>query len=491
MRNSLSFCTEHILISDTLEAGGTMAVIEDNNIKEILYNKYIEPTRQDRKHRAGIEIEIPIVNLSGDAVDFDVVHKVTSTFMARFDMKPVGVDDNGDVYLTDNDIGDSLSYDCSYNNLELSLACADDLLHIKDRFESYYSVLQELFAEYDHTLTGMGVNPHKDVNHNIPVPNERYRMLFHHLHSYPKYKQVPMYFHHYPAFGTFASASQVQLDVDYDDLIKTIRVFSLIEPIKALLFSNSVIPDEREDMICVRDMFWENSTHGINPHNIGMYECSFDSVDELLNYLLSTSIYCVMRDGKYVNFEPVSFSEYLKLDSINGEYYDSEDGRYKKITIIPEMRDIDYLRTFKFEDLTYRGTIEFRSCCTQPIADSMTVGAFHLGLQKRLDQLEDLLDKDTVLYRHGYTAVELRHMFVRQKFPGYIDQNKLYDLIERITDLASDGLCERGFGEEVLLEPLYDRIARRSCPGLDMMRRLADGESMESLIKDYGTLNRD
>ena len=82
-------------------------------------------------------------------------------------------------------------------------------------------------------------------------------------------------------------------------------------------------------------------------------------------------------------------------------------------------------------------------------------------------------------------------MFVRQKFPGYIDQNKLYDLIERITDLASDGLCERGFGEEVLLEPLYDRIARRSCPGLDMMRRLADGESMESLIKDYGTLNRD
>ena len=114
-----------------------------------------------------------------------------------------------------------------------------------------------------------------------------------------------------------------------------------------------------------------------------------------------------------------------------GEYYDSEDGRYKKITIIPEMRDIDYLRTFKFEDLTYRGTIEFRSCCTQPIADSMTVGAFHLGLQKRLDQLE------------------------------------------------------------VLLEPLYDRIARRSCPGLDMMRRLADGESMESLIKDYGTLNRD
>lgn len=465
-----------------------MAYYDDSNIREMLYKKYIEPTKKTRPHRIGIEIEIPIVNMSGDAVDFEVVHKVTGKFMQRFDMKAEGIDDNGDVYLAVNDTGDSLSYDCSYNNLELSLACGDDLLEIADRFKTYYKALQEFFADYDHALTGMGVNPNKDVNNNIPVPSERYRMLFHHLHSYPKYKEVPMYFHHYPAFGTFASASQVQLDVDYKDLIRTIKAFSMIEPIKALLFSNSVIPDEREDMICVRDMFWENSTHGINPHNIGMYECDFDNVDELLSYLLSTSIYCVMRDGKYVNFEPVSFVEYLKLDRVDGEYYDRVDSRYKKISITPEAGDIDFLRTFKFEDLTYRGTIEFRSCCTQPIADSMTVGAFHLGLQSRLAQLEELLESDTVLYRHGYTAVELRHMFVRRKFPGYVDQDQLYDLITKVTDLAADGLRERGRGEEQLLKPLYDRIAGRTCPGLTMMERLAAGESMEKLIRDYGEI---
>ena len=38
-----------------------------------------------------------------------------------------------------------------------------------------------------------------------------------------------------------------------------------------------------------------------------------------------------------------------------------------------ELEDLQYLRTFKYEDLTYRGTVEFRSCCTQPIPDGKIV----------------------------------------------------------------------------------------------------------------------
>ena len=63
----------------------------------------------------------------------------------------------------------------------------------------------------------------------------------------------------------------MQLDVRFDKLIETIDTFSLLEPIKSLLFANSWMEDE-PDNLCVRDMFWENSTHGINPHNIGVYE---------------------------------------------------------------------------------------------------------------------------------------------------------------------------------------------------------------------------
>lgn len=149
-------------------------------------------------------------------------------------------------------------------------------------------------------------------------------------------------------YGLFASASQVQLDVDYEELIMAIRAFSRLEPVKALLFNNSVLLGEHEELACCRDMFWENSTHGINPHNIGMFDCEIESIE-----------------------------------------------------------DLDYLRTFKFEDLTFCGTIEFRSVCCQPVADVMTVAAFHLGMKHQLKELDQLFREDHVLYHHGFSATEL------------------------------------------------------------------------------------
>lgn len=88
-----------------------------------------------------------------------------------------------------------------------------------------------------------------------------------------------------------------------------INTFSRLEPIKALLYSNSVLIVEDEYTLCCRDMFWENSTHGINPHNVGMYNCEFESVDDILSYIETTSIYCHERIGKYIIFPPKRLDE--------------------------------------------------------------------------------------------------------------------------------------------------------------------------------------
>lgn len=186
----------------------------------------------------------------------------------------------------------------------------------------------------------MGVNPYRIYNRNEPIPNGRYRMLFHHLKSYVNYN-IPKYFHSYPEYGLFSGASQVQLDVDYEDLIMTIRAFSRLEPIKALLFSNSVLLNEREDLQCCRDMFWEDSTHGINPHNIGMFDKEPESVKELQAYIESTSMYCVERGEKYINFPPVPVLESFQKERVRGEYYDTQASTYKTIEVTPELSDLD------------------------------------------------------------------------------------------------------------------------------------------------------
>ena len=462
-------------------------MISEETVRNKLFDEFIKPT-EEKKNFIGIEIEIPIINLDKTAVDFDVVHKVTDKFRRQYsDFKEDGIDYEGNVFsLKNNNNDDIFCYDCSYNNIEFAMGKEKDLFSIYDRFCDYYAFTKECFEEFNHTLTGMGINPYRKYNKNHPIPSERYLMLYHHLRSFKNYENIPMHFHDYPEYGMFSSASQVQLDVYKDDLVKTINVFSKIEPIKALLFSNSVLIDENKHVTCFRDALWEYSTHGINPHNIGMYDVDFKSLDDLEAYLESLNIYCVMRDGVYINFPSMNLLEYFKKDYVCGEIYCN--GEYREIEIRPCINDIKYLRPFKFINLTFRGTVEFRSVCTQPIRDSMSVAAFHLGLKEKLDELEELIGNDNVIYHKGYTAGELRKLLIQDELPVFIDGNDLCKLSNDIVDLANVGLKERGIGEEIFLNPLYERIKKHSNPGKDIITSMHNGMKLERIIKDYGDL---
>lgn len=457
-------------------------------IDKALYDKYIEPTKAKNKRYVGIEIEMPVVNLNKEPVKTEAVLDMSLEFQKKFSFDVCGEDDYGNVNSIVSPLtGDNLSFDCSYANLELSMGKGSDIHELKARFDKYYRFINEFFKKYHYTLTGMGINPYLKYNDNQPVPNERYRMLYHHLHTYQKYdfksNASKVLFHHYPEFGTYTSASQVQTDVYYDELITVINAFRKLEPFKVLLFANSLHPDE-PDYLCSRNMLWEHSMQGFNPHNIGMFDDDLRDISELLEYIKTTSIYCTMRDGKYINFKPTIINDYLKLDKMTGEYFDGNE--YREIEFQPCMEDLDYLRTFKFEDLTFRGTIEFRSMCCQPISDSMSVAAFHMGLIDNAGELEEMLSSDTVLYAHGYNATELQKLLSMTKFPEFIDQKELKKALMRILNLAEKGLKRRGFGEEEFLKPLYDRADKLSSPARKMVDEMKNGEkTIEEFIELY------
>lgn len=454
-------------------------------IRDKLYKEFIEPTKK-KKNFIGIEIEVPIINLNKEPVDFDIVHKITGNFQKEFnDFSPNGIDYEGNTFSLKNPKNsDIVCYDCSYNNIEFAMGREKDLFSINDRFITYYSYVKEEFEKYDYTLTGMGINPYRRYNREIPIPSERYLMLYHHLKSFNKYNDIPMHFHNYPGYGMFSSASQVQLDVHHDDLVKTINTFTKIEPIKALLFSNSVLMDENKHVTCYRDALWEYSTHGINPHNIGMYDVDFESVDDILNYLETLNIYCVMRNGAYINFESMNVMDYFQNSHITGEIYKND--KYEEIKIKPEIDDIDYLRAFKFINLTFRGTLEFRSVCTQPIRDTMSVAAFHLGLKDKIDELNELISNDRVIYHKGYTASELRKLLIQDELPTFINKKELCSLTNNILDIAKEGLVERGAGEEIFLKTLFNRVKNHTNPGKDIIKSLNSGTDIEKVIKEYG-----
>ena len=225
---------------------------------------------------------------------------------------------------------------------------------------------------------------------------------------------------------------------------------------------------------------------GYNPHNVGMFGKSLTNIDELIDYIGTQSIYCTMRDGKYVNFTPLTLDEYFSRDLIEGEYYDGKE--YKKIEFTPESGDLEYLRTFKFEDLTFRGTIEYRSSCCQPLSEALTVAAFHTGLKEKLYELKEIVENDEVIYSHGFNATELQNLLSKEKLPDYIDERAVERQLIRILDLASAGLLQRGLGEEALLASLYERVHRHTNPARTMLDGIRSGIPIESYIKQYAAI---
>ena len=455
-------------------------------VRAALYERYIAPTETKTDNYIGIEIEMPIINTEGQATDFDVAKGITEEFRVKHGFEPVSKDFEGNCYAAiDSVTGDNLSYDCSYNNLEISFGMEKSLSPINGRFTQYITELNDEFRKCEHVITGMGVNPGWKNNNKEYLPSPRYQMLEGYLKRCRDWDEQ-MYFHPYPDFATYACASQVQLDVTKDKLISTIQAFTLLEPVKSRLFANAWMDSEPDNLI-VRDMFWENSTHGINPHNIGMYKQIPEDLDELLEYISRTSLFCTERDGHYLHFKPIPVIEYFEREYIEGEYY--ENGVYYPYTFTPEDSDLKYLRTYKFEDLTFRGTIEYRSGCCQPFSEAMTVAAFHVGLQDKVEELAELLKNDKVLYHHGYTPGELRKMMNRRELPGFVDEAQLKKLIMNILDIAESGLKKRGYGEEKYLAPLYRRAEYLKSPALRMVEGLQDGHKMEEYIEEYASLS--
>lgn len=450
---------------------------------ESIFDRFISPLQKPRANYIGIEIEMPIVNLNSEKTDKAVSIAAVQKAIEHFDFTPKKFDDDGICHeAVCEDTCDIFSFDCSYNNFEIALGRVRTLHEAQARFKDFVSFINEELSNDQHTLTGLGVNPNYKINDFNFVPSPRYRMLEGYLKKAEvwQYTNVSAGFHHYYGYGTFSSASQVQLDVNEENLCSVIKAFSLVEPLKAVLFANSYLP-EMPELLCVRDYFWERSAHGINPKNLGFFEPLPQSVGEITDYLSKASIFCAERDGKYLFFYPIPFNEYLKRESIEGEYY---DGEYHPYRFTPKAEDIAYLRTYKQIDLTARGTLEFRSACTQPLSQAMTVAAFHLGLMNRVAELTALLS-GSFLYRDGGDPDLLRRKMNRRDFLSFVDPDELRTLLAEILTLCAEGLRERGYAEDIYLEPLFKRAETLTSPSSYLLQ---NQNNIDKVIREYASL---
>jgi len=399
----------------------------------------------------GIELEYPVVNLSGNATDVSLTKQLLVYLLDNFDFQADKYDsDNNPIQHIEQASGDMILFEVSYNTIEFAFAKASRIAEVEERLDTYLSMIQPYLRNHNHELQGWGVNPNWAKNDNSPVKSPRYEMLMDFL-ELSKAKNNP-FFHNYPEYGSFICGSQVQLDVSKLSYLRVLNAFNQIEGPKAVLFANSEFWGSDWDLAISRDVFWENSMHGVFEENAGIFPRMFKNEDDYFSYLSETAIFTAKRAEETYYFEPIRAKDYLNKSAIQAW---SIHG--KEVSIKPSEDDFKTHRSYQFQDLTTRGTIEFRSVCTQPFSATFAPAAFHLGLLVNLERLENILKESPFFEAFDFDYPRIRRLFSKKDISD-TDLKLIFPLTEALLVCAEDGLKSRGFGEEIYLAPLKEKL---------------------------------
>ena len=409
---------------------------------KLLKEKYLSNMKEDSGLFVGVELEFPIVEINGNKTNIEVTKNLFRTLanLSDFEVEKID-DDQNPIQLIHCSSKDRILFELSYNTIEFAFERARSINEVAKRFEDYLKIIQPILQENNHEIQGHGIHPLWQENDNSPVKIERYKMLM----AFLAMNGTGMKTHSYPSYGAFICGNQVQLDVRRDNYLRIINAFNKIEAAKAYLFSNSEFSAEAWNTKIARDIFWEESLHGYYKENVGIYPKDYQSEEEFFNNLARTAIFTAIREGKSYYFKPIRVEEYLDQKEITAY---TADGNEKIINPVKE--DLKQHRSYQFQDLTARGTVEFRSVCTQPLETTFAPIAFELGLFVELEKLESYLEDSSFFKNEEQDYRKLRKKYSK-KILNKKEKEAIQSFSKDLLDIAKAGLMKRGYKEEKFL----------------------------------------
>jgi len=418
---------------------------------DLLKKRYLENIKETPDLFVGVELEYPVVNLEGKATDIEVVKELFRYLPSVLGFTIEKVDEFGNpIQLLDPVSQDTILFEVSYTTIEFAFGRAKSIQEVEERFRGYMDLIQKKLGEANHAIIGSGIHPYWEKNENQPVAYARYQMLMAYLNLSRSKTNVDL--HDYPQYGAFICGSQVQLDVSKSNYLRVINAFTQIEAAKAYLFANSEFSGADWDTKISRDIFWEESMHGIYPENVGVNARLFKDEDDFFDYLDHSAIFTAERDGQTYYFNPIQVRDYLTTPEIQAFTLNGDE-----VLIYPQEKDFQTHRSYQYQDLTTRGTIEFRSVCTQPLNRTFAATAFHLGLLLNLNKLEAYLQSAPFFTTFGRDYKALRRQFSKKTLTDE-EETAIVEFSKGLLLLAEEGLEKRDKQEMTYLQPLKEEL---------------------------------
>jgi len=343
--------------------------------REIITN-FIREGETDQQ-RLGLELEHFVLNELEEGIEFDVLSELIRRTGESIDAKLTYAEG----YVVGYDAGDhtiSVEPSCQF---EISIAPFSSLRKIEEVYQGFRDLWDPIFQGLGYTLVTKGLHPAVEAGRVHPtelplIPKNRYYFM-------------DRYFRNSGRYGTHmmrASAS-AQISLDYtseEDMVRKLRILTILSPVLMQLMENKSFPDsrlaERKGKHLLRTQVWED----LDPDRTGFFPGAFQGqfgYDAYAELLLGRPLVVLTDSGETTYAGEKSLPEILRLSEL------SEDPARQKAVV-------EHLLSMFFHHIRLKRYLEVRVADSVPIRKALGYGALLKGLlyhEENLKRLEHLL----------------------------------------------------------------------------------------------------
>lgn len=310
---------------------------------------------------------------------------------------------------------------------ELSGSPLSSLKEIKAELQEHFSLLEPYLKKYGLTMVFKGYDSLTPPDQVPLMPKQRYGIMLPYMSTKGSLGHEMM-----------LNTCTVQVNLDFsseEDMVMKFRVSVALQGLATALFANSPYSHQGISYQSYRRHIWNHT----DQDRCGLPLFVFDQdmgFEKYVDFALSVPMYFVVRNGKYLNREGLSFKDFMEGKLPHDEEATLTDWVDHLTTIFTEVR----LKTY----------LEMRGADTGPLPFLMALPAFWIGL---------LYDKATLKQAYAWIQTwSVKDIITLSQTAPLILKSDLKELALKALDLSSQGLQGLEKGAGAYLSPLYQRL---------------------------------
>lgn len=452
--------------------------------KVVDYFKQNYRRKPSRPPKIGLELEYPLTNIKGEAIQWKTTSKTFKT-LKKPKWKHVKDEGTGEIIAlkcpqrkdSKGNFGysqDVIGTDVGACTLEMSLTPEVNLYNLQKHLNFRLQQVTSAVRKNRCKVLGLGIQPITPPNKTLLAKKGRYVFFENDSTNrfIPQENGVDLH------MFAITAANQVHLDVNQENAVLALNTVNKLSPLLTALTANASIwkgmidPQWKDMREIAWDLCWTNRVE-----QTGIPK-EFQDFSDYVETLCSFRPLMIKRENEFFQIlDQKTYKEFILAQK--PQEVSDVHGKIKKVK--PKLSDIYLHSGFAWWDARLspsHGTLEVRTCGAQPIEATLAIPAIALGILENLEEAQKLSSK---LSHKQWT--KLRFDALRNTFNATPANGKsIIPYIKRLLDIAKKGLEKRGLHEEEFLEPLEKRLSEKKSPA-DNIIEIFNRKGIEGVLE--------